>query len=318
MKYIFNEFIRQVKQKTPEGHNTVDTLIGIIPMSKEAAYRRLRGEIDFSFGEVLKIAQEMNISLDELNNKENRKGFYTSRMSSIKENSFMEDCEKWQNTVYDLAHRLRIQNKHIATSINSNISILYLYRYELLSKFRLFKWLYQLNSQSRFLKLSEFEISPKLIRNEKAILKELQQTNLNFIYSKDLFVSIISQIKYFRELNLVNEKEFEQMKEELFSLLNDMEQDTIVGQNNSNPLSVYVSSMHIDNDFIFWESDDLSLITFRPFGVSFFLVDGKEIFEEMKTWIKMLMKSSTLISFSAEKQRIEFFQNQRKIIERLN
>lgn len=317
MKSTFEAFIQNIKQKTPEGTNTVDMLTEIIPMSKEAAYRRLRGQIDFSFSEIMKIAQKLNISLDDLF-KTTSNQFFKVNVINIKENSFMEDLIQWQELTLLLMRELRSRPDHYAFSINNNISVLYLFKYDLISKFRLYKWYYQKCSLAKVIKMSELELPKKVISLQKMMLNELYTTRIHFIYSYELMESLVNDIIYFYHLELISKEEVDQIREEALSILVDMEQDATSGKNHEIPCTIHVTSINFENDFILWHNEKLSKVTFRPFGVNFFSIENPEVITEMKSWTDMLLKSSTLISFCGEKKRKDFFQDQRDILKRLD
>lgn len=311
-----DEFIRILKQKTPEGVNTVNLLIDIFPMSKEAAYRRLRGQIDFTFEEVLKIARKLNISLDALIKPEDNQ-MYKVKVVHISEDSFMDDYIRWETESLRAMKELRSFPEHYAFTVNSNISLLYLFNYEMLSKLRIYKWMYQCNSCSRLIKMSELIVSPKVIALEKMMLNELRHTRLYFIYSQELIRSLVIDINYFRHLDLISGEEAARLKQEAFSLLDDMERDAILGKNFDMPCTIYVTSVDFGNDIVLWNCSRFAKITFRLFGINHYSIDHPDAIREMKTWTDMLIKSSALISFSGEKERVDFFRRQRKILESL-
>ncbi len=316
MKSTIDEFIKILKQKTPEEMNAVDMLTSIVPMSKEAAYRRLRGEIDFTVTEILKIAQKLNISLDNLI-KPDKYWCYNVKTIPIKEESFMENYIDWAQNTLNSMRELRSRPEHYSISLNNNISLLYLFNYKMLSKLRLYKWMYQRNVHSKPPKISEFHIPPEIIAIEKMILKELHQTHISFIYAQEFIKSLTDDIDYFRHLDLISKEEVDQMKQESFSLLKDMENDAIQGKNQQMPCTIHVTNLKFDGDFVYWHNDVISKITFRLFGINHYSVDDAEAVNEMKNWINMLFKCSTLISFSGEKKRMEFFKCQRNILEQL-
>lgn len=318
MTSTLEKFLILLKQKTPEGINPVDMLINIIPMSKEAAYRRLRGQIDFTFEEIVKIARELDISLDNLINAGNDKHAYQVNVACIGNGgSFMDDYIKWGENALNSLKKLRAKPNHYSLSINNNVPILYLYKYKMISKLRLYKWMYQRNPSVKTIKLSDFSVAPRALSIEKMIWKELQQTRIFFIYCQELVKSLVDDINYFRNLNLLSKEECNQMIQEVFMLLEDMEHDAIIGKNQEMLCTIHVSNIKFDNDFILWHSDNLSRITFRLFGVNHYSIDDPRIILEMENWVKMLLKTSTLISFSGEKKRMQFFQHQRNLLELL-
>ena len=56
--------IRAMKDKMPGGNNLASALTEILCIGKEAVYRRLRGEVAFTFNEAAVISRELGISLD--------------------------------------------------------------------------------------------------------------------------------------------------------------------------------------------------------------------------------------------------------------
>ena len=63
---VVNELISTMREVTPKEGNLANVLMDILCMSKEAIYRRLRGEVAFTFSEVAIIAGQLGISLDKI------------------------------------------------------------------------------------------------------------------------------------------------------------------------------------------------------------------------------------------------------------
>ncbi|MCC8143286.1 MAG: hypothetical protein LIO97_04800 [Tannerellaceae bacterium] len=59
-----NELIKAMRERLPEEVNLANQIMDIISIGKEAVYRRLRGEVPFTFYEVSLIAQKLGLSLD--------------------------------------------------------------------------------------------------------------------------------------------------------------------------------------------------------------------------------------------------------------
>lgn len=58
---VVNELISTMREVTPKEGNLANVLMDILCMSKEAIYRRLRGEVAFTFSEVAIIASQLGI-----------------------------------------------------------------------------------------------------------------------------------------------------------------------------------------------------------------------------------------------------------------
>lgn len=318
MKSTSDRFIQKLKEKTPEGINTVDVLTDIIPMSKEAAYRRLRGEIEFTFAEAIKIMQKLGISFDSLMEEDaHGKQHYKVEVSCINSGSFMEDYALWAENTLNAMQTLRMCPQHQALSVNNNISVLYLFNYETLARFRLHKWMYQRNSTHKHTKMCDLDITARVISLEKMMMQELRQTKITFLYSHDLMQSLVGDISYFKRLNLVSQEEVRKMKAEAFALLGDMERDAILGKNYDMPCSIHVTNVRFDGDLVLWKNNTIAKVTLRIFGVNHYSISDQKAIADMSNWTNMLLRSSTQISFSGEKKRIDFFQRQREILETL-
>ena len=57
--YIVNELIAAMKERIPRGINLANYLTDALCMGKEAVYRRLRGEVAFTFDEIAMISNNL-------------------------------------------------------------------------------------------------------------------------------------------------------------------------------------------------------------------------------------------------------------------
>ena len=59
--YIVKELINEMKERIPPGQNLANYLTDTLYMGKEAVYRRLRGEVAFTFDEIAVISHNLGI-----------------------------------------------------------------------------------------------------------------------------------------------------------------------------------------------------------------------------------------------------------------
>ncbi|MCD8071680.1 MAG: hypothetical protein LUE10_00565 [Alistipes sp.] len=65
--YNYGEgLVKAMKDRLPEGVNLAHVLMDILCLSKESVYRRLRGDVPFTFNEVVFLSKYFNISLDSI------------------------------------------------------------------------------------------------------------------------------------------------------------------------------------------------------------------------------------------------------------
>ena len=141
--YNYNsELIKAMNEKLPNGTNLANTLIDMLYLGKEAVYRRLRGEVPFTLAEAAMISQKMGVSLDKLAGT----NVYSNAIFDLNIIRQTDPLETYYSIVDNYVKIFRDLNhdpsSELCTSSNMIPQTFYL-KYELLSKFRMFKWIYQ-------------------------------------------------------------------------------------------------------------------------------------------------------------------------------
>ena len=134
--------IEAVKTKLPQKDNLANTLMDILYIGKEATYRRLRGEVPFTLAEAAILSRKLGISLD------------TIIGTSFRENAVFDmNIVDYQNpfetyfTILDryvkLFHTIKGDTSSEMGTSSNIIPLTLSMKHDILSKFRLFKWMYQ-------------------------------------------------------------------------------------------------------------------------------------------------------------------------------
>ena len=110
----------------------------------------------------------------------------------------------------------------------------------------------------------------------------------------------------------------EEIKKELFLLADELEELAINGKTaDGNRVRIYVSNINFEATYSYVDTNNLQLSLIRIYSINSITTMDNEIFCTLKEWIQSLKKFSTLISESGEMQRIQFFKQQREIIDAL-
>ena len=110
----------------------------------------------------------------------------------------------------------------------------------------------------------------------------------------------------------------EEIKNELFLLADELEELAINGKTaDGNRVRIYVSNINFEATYSYVDTNNLQLSLIRIYSINSITTMDNEIFCTLKEWIQSLKKFSTLISESGEMQRIQFFKQQREIIDAL-
>ncbi len=306
--------IEEIRRRLPNKVNLIDFFTEILPMKKEAAYRRLRGEIPLSLGEATQIASYLHLSLDKLLHVKEEET-YTSSIIRMNGQNVMDAYCKTIGQIIDALKFMKTDPKSAHYSAINVLPGSHVFRFPTISKFRLFKWAYQCRSTLNPPKLSEIEI-PSYVRYLESTYVEVSQHIASyFVFIRDLFVPYIRDIYYFYELGLLSKDEVNLLKEETFQLMDVMEEDISAGATKYGiPFMVYLSNTYFDSSYIYVEGNGFKASSINVFGINYLSSTEAEISDDTKEWIESLIRYSTLISKSGEIEKVNFFNLQRNML----
>ena len=139
-----NGLIKAMREHLPEETNLANYIMDVISIGKEAVYRRLRGEVPFTFFEVSLLSQSLGISLDQI--------VGTNRSEGAVFNLNVSNTMSQMDNYHDILKRYQKQFAFLKDDPKSvlstacNIVPFTLYSpFERLIKFRLCRWMHQNN-----------------------------------------------------------------------------------------------------------------------------------------------------------------------------
>jgi hypothetical protein len=308
------KLITAVLNNIPKNVKPVSFLMESLQLSRESAYRRLRGEIPFAMDEISILSATLAFSIDEIvgNIKKYRAFFNFNPEVEDSEKMFLammkSCCENTENMV----------KADIAESIIALNCLPPIFRvfFDNIFKFTFYKWLLQdsiVSSQKNF---SEIIIPP-----ETAILQKKIQNHLNIINDSilildpNIFGSLIKDIQYFFQRKLLNTKELEILREEIFALIDFFEKIAKTGiLGYSAKIQLYLSPLYINANIGHFRFDDTIGSLFWVHTANPIVIYNPEICSMYKRWLNSLKRQSALISQSNEMLQTDFFDQQRKLV----
>lgn len=300
-----------------EKEKVASVLSDILCLGKESVYRRLRGEVRFSFEEVALISRALSFSVDNIIGAQaNEKAiFEINSVDAHQTNAaYTKRLESHIKTIRKIN---KDKNSHLKCAY-SNLPFFFYLHYENLAKFRMFKNAYQIN-KSYPLPFKEFIVEKELVNAQKLFISEIRKIrHSSIIISQDIFTSIIREINYFYNLNLLDDDDLRILKEELNSLRDELYTYAVSGQyGNDAEIYLYLSNVDIEASYLLIEGDGISQAHLAIYGISGINSQNKNIRDVHNEWIESLKRYSTLITFGGEIQRHKFFKEQKNIINTL-
>lgn len=318
MEDVKNKFISIIKDSISKDNNLKDHLIDILDISKEGLYRRIKGDINFSFGEIAKIAKELDLSLDNIIGIKKQNGVQfkllypiTKSIEEVLQESMEERAIAFSN------HNIN-RDENLSSKMATNTLPLALYcRHKYISKFLLYKWIYQTKKVLPNYSFSEYTL-PK---NTSELLKRYayktsgHKSPLTLIIDEKMYNSIIIDIEFFYKRNLIDDEAMRLLKQDLLESLEALESFSIKGTRpGGGPVEIYISSINLDRTYIFIQSEKQKYSEFVLYSMTSLISTDEAICSIQEAWIDSLKKYSTLITQCNEIQRHSFFCSQRELI----
>jgi hypothetical protein len=311
--------MQALTQVISQRNELVNILMEFLPLEKEAAYRRLRGEVPFSFLEAAIICRKLGISLDNIIGADSPKSRPVHIKLTEQVNPTEIDYAMLQEFVDVLSSLKGDTNSYGGEATNIIPQPLYL-SYENISKFYLFKWKYLYDTPNKTIPFKEIEIPDRLRKIQLDNVEVAQYVyDTTYIFDYLTFHYLVNDLKSFRILNFITEDEIALIKEDLLKVLKELEDITISGMFplTGNKVNIYISNMNFPTSYCYIHTKNYHISMVKAFILNGIASLDNKIYAHLENWIRSLRRQSTLITQSAEKERISFLKEQYSIISSL-
>ena len=317
-RLFYQEFTSEIRRKIPHRAMLANTITDLLGIDKDAVYRRLRGEVSFSFAEMAIIARSTGISLDIIAGIESAQSKPAKMNISRQVDPTEVDYEMFEGHV----NLLKSIDNDPATQIMGagNMFPHYLYLdYEHFTRYYLFLW-NQTSGYGDARPFHEITIPERLRTLQKETCTYAKRVSSTlFVFDPLIFQRLVTNIQYFAKVRLINEADVALIKNDLICFLENVENLAVKGkyEETGNEISIYISDVDCDTNYSCLKSKNIQLTLFWAFILNANVTFDSDVFNEACAWIRSLQRMSTLISVSGEKVRATFFDMQRNIINTL-
>ena len=317
--YFFKEFLSAIQEKIPQKAMLTNTLSDILAIDTDSVYRRMRGDVRFSFVEMATIAKNLGISLDAIVGIENA----TNRPSQIAlVKHVATDDPDYQIFKKHVDFLMSIKDEPNTKLMEAEITLpsSIFYDFEYITRLYMFLWhetSYAKRETIPFEKIVLPERVRVLQKQSCAYARLIKSTH--FVWDQMVFKRIVTNVKFFFKVRLINKDDIALIKSDLFELLNYIEKLAVKGkyEDTGNEVFIYISDLIFMQNSCCIEGKDITFSQFSMFALNAITAWDQEVFNETNAWIRSLQRMSTLITGSGEKIRTEFFDTQRAMIDTL-
>ena len=313
--YYYQAFMSAIQRKIQHRATLVNTITDILAIDKDAVYRRLRGEVHFSFIEMALIAKNLGVSIDSIVGIESEQSKPTIINITRHLNPTPLDYRMF-NDYIDFLKYIKDEPETILLS-SGNMPPHYLfYDYEYITRLFTLCWCHSSNF-GRSIPYHEIILPEQMkVLQKNCCLYTRHIKSTNYVWDRSIFQRIVDNIKFFARIRLIKGEDIYLIKNDLIMLINHIEKLAVTGkhEDTGNQVSIYISDIYIETNYSSIKTQNMTLGQFNTFLLCAISAFDEAVYTEISSWILTRQRMSTLISVSGEKFRAEYFDKQREII----
>ncbi|MDR1623374.1 MAG: hypothetical protein LBS04_00130 [Tannerellaceae bacterium] len=313
------DIVDAIIDRIPPNIKPVVYLMDKLDINKDSAYRRIKGNIPFTFSELAKLSAELDFSLDNIIKNDGRAA---CKNTEVKFNlSSAEDFIVERLDVYYHLKKTYLKDIQAYRSIVSlnKYHIFFILKYDNLFKFYYYSWIYQMSDLPIHFSFSDLQIPERITAIRKKLISvAFEYNHSDLILDPNFFLNLIRDIQYYYKRGLISTDELALFKDELYDLIAHLEPVFRKGRNDadSNTYS-YLSSISIDTNIIQMSYKDAitTMIWYNPVYPAFEYETHENII--YRKWLESLKKFSVLITRSNYGLTANFIKKQQMFIHNL-
>lgn len=316
-----SHFFSAIKGSIPPYASLVDEISEVLNLSMDSAYRRIRGEKLLDFDEILTLCQKFNISLDKFFNQDSKSILFQGTVNTYQEDAFkiwMEDVLAQLNLVNSFSKR------HVYFLVK-DMPPFHHYYHPLLAGFKFFFWMksilyYESLKNEKFTLDKNYFAPYQEITNK--IIKVYNKVPTSEIWNEEGLTTTLRQIEVYHEMGLIPEPKVTlKLYQCVLEVIDHLEKMAELGKKcafghppaeDSGDYQLYLNEIVLGDNTFMAEIGETK-ITYLNHSVLYFVGTQDQKFNEsIFKNLDNLMKKSTLISGTGEKERKQFFNKLRK------
>jgi len=305
---------QSIKERIPNHVSFVHDISELLGISYDSAYRRIRGEKELTLSELQLLCAHYQVSLDTLFSVNSKNILFNSMAIGVDGLSF----EDWLGTIYTELKEISLcREKEIIYSAK-DVPIFHFFEFPDLFAFKSYFWHKVLFSAPGYeYKKFQFELSDPAMEKVRLILSIYNTVPVIELWNEETFDSLIRQIEfcyvcgYFSGIEdalklldgvTIFVTHLEQQAAAGFRYLYNDPPDGIDGN-----YKLFCNEVLLGDNTIFVTKDDRTK-TFLTYNViNLLMTENPQFCGQIETSLRNLVKKSTLISSSSEKERQRFF-----------
>ena len=306
---IQTTFLNQVKRNLPSNLSFVDELAEALSISRDSAYRRIRGETILSLDEAKTLYNRYGVSIDVLFANSSEMVTFHRRVVSYEE----YNLEKWLGSILKNLDHLSGFKKNEMIFSAKDIPVFHYFRLPELSAFKLFFWMKTLLGYPEYenAKYSKDLVPKELIALAGRMWSKYSTISSTEIWNEEVLYDTLRQIEFYQECGLFsNPQEATLLSDQLSKLLEDVEDEAASGKKTEGgAFNLYNNEILIADNTVFARMGEKRCVYVNQNALNLLLTFQEPFCEKTEMYLQNLIKKSTIISVTGQRERVRFFKN---------
>jgi plasmid maintenance system antidote protein VapI len=313
---IQSSFLEQVKKKLPSNSSFADELAESLNISRDSAYRRIRGETVLSLDEAKILCDQFSVSLDSiLGTSSNIVPF-----QHLVVNNAPKTFEQWlKNMLESLEMIAAFSGEKELVFTAKDVPPFHYFNHPKLSAFKMFFWM---KSVLNYPQLQKEKFNPELIAPEYHALGKKIWSTYNKVSSIELWSDETTNVAL-KQLEFYYESGFFKSSNDALDILNEYqqmlfdirEQAANGNKNNGGEFKLYKNEILIADNTVMFRMGSKRAVYISHNITELLLTSNEAFCNHTEQFIINLQNRSVLISTTGEKERNKFFNRMEEKIE---
>lgn len=308
-------FFQHIKSLLPPHLSLVDEIAGLLEISNDSAYRRIRGEKPVSLEELQKLAIKFKVSLDKLLHLQSDSFIFSGNLTNATDfmfTSYLQDLLRQFQFMNSFSH------KHLYALVK-DITPMHHFQIPELAAFRCFFWMKSILQYEAFRgkKFSVNAISEEHLDLTKKIVDAFCKIPTTEIWNIETVNSTLRQIRFYRDANsFTSDEDALILYDKVDQLMGHIEKQAEAGVKfkiGEAPPPDAAAFILMNNELILGDNTffcelDSFRATYINHGVINFMMTRDEKYNSYTHGVlQNLMRKSSQLSSVGEKERSRFF-----------
>lgn len=305
---IQGAFLEEIKKRLPQHVSFADELAEVLNISRDSAYRRIRGETVLSLDEVNQICKKFSVSVDTILSPSSQMVSFHNRFVTEDDFTF----KKWLESIEGNLDKILSFPEHEMIISAKDVPIFYYFNTPQLAAFKMFFWMKSVLCYQDYQdKTFDVGLVPKsLLALGERIHDKFTSTSRTELWSEDTIHASLRQIEFYHECSFFSTPaQVGCLCDELLQVMRRVRDWAAHGKNDigGKPFNLFKNEILIaDNTFLF-KMKDRREIFINHNTLNILTTRQQSFCLQTEHYLQNLLNKATKISGTGERERVRFF-----------